>query len=515
MPSQQEVLRAVTRLRAQGMTEGVIMNRLLLCGWPQKMVLDALTENLKNEREATRRSARRTKTFSFSTAAVSIAALVLLGGGAWTFANYNSPVSYSLTLPESTSSEGGKTVLTYGAWPALANPDFYASVTKSLETQNASFITADLTAMELRLYKDGELALTVPIVAKGKVGSWFETPVGIYEIQSREEKHKSSFSGTFLPWSLAFQGNFFIHGIPFYADGKEVGGDYSGGCIRLSTSDAEKVYSLASVGMPVIVYKTHASGDSFVYQPKGPKLSATSSLMVDITNGAVLSSQNEHARVPIASITKLMTALVAVEYLNLENTTIVPASAQVGTTIPRLRPGARENIRDLLILMLTESSNEAAEALAGALGRERFIELMNDKAAAIGLFETEFGDPSGLSEKNISTARDLFLLLQYIYENRRFIFDITTDSLDEEFLKDLGFSGLQNFNVMTGVKDDLLGGKIGNTDEAKQTYAGVFKLKVSGEERAVGVIVLGSQDVKNDTKNLINFFNKLYVDGIR
>ena len=65
-------------------------------------------------------------------------------------------------------------------------------------------------------------------------------------------------------------------------------------------------------------------------------LPATSTLVVDIKNGSVLASQNEHAQVPIASITKLMTALVTVEYLNLERSIPVPVSARVETVVPRL-----------------------------------------------------------------------------------------------------------------------------------------------------------------------------------
>lgn len=514
MPSQQEVVTAVARLRQQGMTEQVIVNRLVLCGWPEQAILAAISQYAKTERDTARSSVRRARAFSLSTAAFSIATVFLLVGGAWAYANYERPISYSLSLPAEASTSSS-TPLTYGAWPALSNPAFYSTVTKQFLEQKASFITADLSKMELSVYKDGALALTIPIVAKGKVGSWWETPVGIYEIQSREENHLSSFSNVYQPWSLAFQGNYFIHGIPYYPDGKEVDTSYSGGCIRLKTSDAQKVYDLASVGMPVIVYKTAEGSDTFTYQPKSPQLPATSTLIVDIKNGTILAAQNEGARVPIASLTKLMTALVTVEYLNLERKIVVPQSALVETTVPRLHAGQTVSVHDLLILMLTESSNQAAEVLASALGRDYFVKLMNDKAKAIGLFDTEFSDPSGLSEGNISTARDLFLLLQYIYENRHFVFDITNGSLEKSSEGKTVFGSLQDFNIISKLKDEFVGGKVGNTDEAKQTYVGVFMLPVqSGQDRPVGVVVLGSSHAKDDVVTLLNFAHKLYVDGV-
>jgi D-alanyl-D-alanine carboxypeptidase len=204
------------------------------------------------------------------------------------------------------------------------------------------------------------------------------------------------------------------------------------------------------------------------------------------------------------------------EYLNLEKSVSISRDAKIETTIPRLIPGKEVSVHDLLILMLTESSNEAAEALASAMGREYFISLMNEKAKAIGLYDTAFGDPSGLSENNKSSARDLFLLLQYLYENRRFVLDITSNSLANDAYGAPAFGKLENFNFIKGVKDTFVGGKIGNTDEARQTYVGVFLLPVGGgEERPVGVVLLGSQNVQSDARNLLSFVDKMYVTSKR
>ncbi|MBC7836506.1 L,D-transpeptidase family protein [Acetobacteraceae bacterium] len=540
IPSELETY--IARLRKQGMSDEAIRYRLTLAGFPHEEVLAALAPTKVVAATpapipvpvkpaplytpapvkvappvivATPVAVRHRRKIQWRRPAIALASVAVLVGviGTGVLVLKDRPnIVYSISLP---SAQAASTTLTYGAWPALSDPQFYSDVKNKFSDADASFITADLSAMTLTVYKNGAKALEVPILAKGKVGSWWETPVGIYEIQSQEENHFSSFGQVNQPWSLAFQGNFFIHGWPTYPDGTEVSSTYSGGCIRLSTADAKKVYELVGVGMPVVVYKTAQQADDFAYQPKGPVLSATSSLAVDIKNGSVLASYNDNAVVPIASITKLMTALVVTEYLNLDKAIPVPLGAKVETTVPRLSTDKSYTVHDLLLLMLTESSNEAAEVLASAVGRQYFVTLMNQKAKAIGLYDTKFDDPSGLSEGNMSSSRDLFLLLQYLYENRRFILDITSNTLEKDAYGSPVFRGLANFNIIAGVKDNFVGGKIGNTDEAKETYAGIYMLNVDGQERPIGVITLGSSRVREDVKSLLNYVDTLYTSGRR
>lgn len=377
MPTQEEVLFAVRRLRRQGMSEQVIRNRLVLCGWNEQMILAAISEHSRSEREAARKKVRRARTFSFSTAMASIAIVILLGGSAWAYANYQSPL-YTLSVANVAASQSA--------------------------------------------------ASTTPLQGAREVNVAQKEPT-----------------------------------------------------------------------------------DDFVYRPKGPGIAATSFLVIDIKNGSILAADNETARVPIASVTKLMSAIVASEQVSPERLIPMPLSARVETAVPRLKTDAQVRVQDLIVLMLTESSNEAAEVLASALGRESFISLMNEKAKEIGLLDTTFGDPSGLSEENISTARDLFVLLQYIAQNRRFIFDLTTGKTEGIIDGTIAFNGIQNFNTIAGVREEFVGGKIGNTDEAKQTYAGVYLLPIEGQKRAIGVIVLGSRNVKNDVRSLLNYINRLYA----
>ena len=444
--------------------------------------------------------------------AMLIAAVVLAAVGitALSISIYQNrePAVYAISLPAPSSASS--TPLTYGSWPALADADFYQQVKRQFIESKATFIVADLHAMKLTLYQEGLAALEVPILTKGKEGSWWETPAGLYEVQSREESHFSSFGQVYQPWSLAFQGNFFIHGWPYDEDGTPVASTHSGGCIRLSTDDARALYELTKVGTPVLVHDAPQESSSFHYQFKTPDIEATAFAAADLHDGTVLAGQNVSVQLPVASVTKLMTALVAVEYLNLERSVSVPVAARVSTVVPRLTAGSAYRVYDLIVLMLTESSNEAAETLAYAVGRDNFIELMNKKAAAIGMKRTSFIDPTGLGVGNSSTVEDLFTLVKYLYESRRFILTVTNDTLDTSIYGDTVFGKLQNFNLVKEVPNDFLGGKIGTTNAAKETYLGVFGLKVGGEERPIVTVVLGANDSHQSVVTLLNYLNEFY-----
>ncbi len=428
--------------------------------------------------------------------------------GAFLYMYLTPPVVYSISIP--TDDAVAVESLQYGALSALSDPDYYNRVKQEFIAKGASFIDADLSRMRLLVYQSGTTTLDVPILTKGKPGSWWETPAGIYQIQTKEKSHFSSFGHTYQPWSLAFQGNFFIHGWPHYEDGTPVASMYSGGCIRLSTEDAKKVYDLVKVGMPVIIYNEKPVGDSFNYQLKAPSISASQYLVADFANGTVLVSKDASSTATIASITKLVTALVATEYINLDKEISVPREAIIYTSVPRLRVGQNIRAYDLIFLLLQESSNEAAEVLASERGRRQFVEYMNRKSRAIGLERTLFTDPSG-AKSDLSTPEDLFKLLRYIYDNRRFVLGITSNSLTDSAYGRPAFKNIQNFNTIKNSGAKLLGGKVGETNEAGETYAGVFALDIGDSERQIAVIVLGSKDVQSDVKKLLQFVHASYA----
>lgn len=124
----------------------------------------------------------------------------------------------------------------------------------------------------------------------------------------------------------------------------------------------------------------------------------------------VLFSQNADTSVPLASITKLMTAITLYDRgLDMEKTVTISVEDMKGGAIPYLIPGDEITVRDLWNLMLIVSSNDAAAALARSTGlsEQAFVEAMNSQAKKLGLTHTRFADTSGLNPENISTAREI------------------------------------------------------------------------------------------------------------
>lgn len=403
----------------------------------------------------------------------------------------------------------------YGSMPALTNPDFFKATHDRFVEEKATFVEADLSNMTLHYYVDGVLSLELPIKTKGREGSWWETPAGLYKAESKLPNHYSAFAEVYLPWSIPFQGNFFIHGWPYYKGGAPVSSSYSGGCIRLSTEDAKRLYDVVGVGTPIIVFEEDFAPDDFVYQALSSPVSqsATSEapiyLVADLKNNFVFAQSNSTATVPVASITKLMTALVAVEYINIEHNVIINKSMIVPTSKPRLVVGERYSVYDLLHPLLSESSNEAAEAIAQRLGRNWFINLMNQKAKSIGMDHSVFTDPAGSDAGNISTAEDLFALAKYLRNNRSFILKITAGTLGSNVYGPSSFTDLQNFNIFDG-NPEFIGGKVGYTEAAHRTDMSVFVSELQGEDRPYVVIVLGSTDNARDATALYEWVKAIY-----
>jgi D-alanyl-D-alanine endopeptidase (penicillin-binding protein 7) len=159
-------------------------------------------------------------------------------------------------------------------------------------------------------------------------------------------------------------------------------------------------------------------------EPKKPEevfLRSAVALVQDARSGETLIAKNQAAVLPIASITKLMTAIVILDAdLNLEQRVVVSDEDYdfVKGTRSRLRPGTVLTRNDLLLLALMSSENRAAASLARTYpgGTEAFVAGMNAKAAMLGMTDTRFVDPTGLSPSNVSSARDLAHLVAAAHE---------------------------------------------------------------------------------------------------
>lgn len=458
---------------------------------------------------ATHSEGPKRRTMKLLTRVVVILALVLAAFVGGVFA--------VLTLSEETVaypsvqvvSEHGVLNIDYGEQPLLAQPDFFEDTRESFLRDSVTFIEANLSTMELTYYDQGVSVFTAKILSKGKEGSWWETPAGLYKIEAREENHFSTFGEVYQPWSMVFQGNFFIHGWPYYPGGEDVASTYSGGCIRLSNEDAEALFKQVAVGTPVLVFESDFQSDGFQYEATLPPVTASAYLVADLESKTVLTSKHADSAFPIASITKLFTALVAAEYINLDKDIYITPGMLASTTVPRLSENTTESAYGLLFPLLLESSNEAAEAYAQHLGREWFIDLMNKKAVSLGMHQTHFVDPAGFGSENVSSPKDLLRLLQYLYNNRSFILRISSGRDVVSAYTPVRFSNLQNFNNTTD-EDGFIGGKVGETAASKQTDVSLFEVQVGGETRVIAIVLLGAEDKNADMEVLKSHIQERY-----
>lgn len=152
-----------------------------------------------------------------------------------------------------------------------------------------------------------------------------------------------------------------------------------------------------------------------------PSLKSSVALVVDLVDGHAIYGKNVEHVSPIASITKLMTAMVALDAeLPLEETILIEQADvdQLKHTGSRLNVGTALSRTDMLRLALMSSENRAAASLSRAYpgGREAFIAAMNRKAVELGMYNSRFVDSTGLSSENVSTAQDLAKMVKAAYE---------------------------------------------------------------------------------------------------
>src|SRR3989344_3929842 len=158
-----------------------------------------------------------------------------------------------------------------------------------------------------------------------------------------------------------------------------------------------------------------------------PKVSALAYLIGDLNTGEVILSKNQDQKFPIASVSKLMTALVTKEITNSNDSTQVSKKAlNTEGKNGGLKIGEKIKIMDLIYPLLLESSNDAAEIIAEHFGRDTFIKKMNQEAEKLKMSSTSYEDPSGLSEKNQSTVSDIFKLTGYLNQQKQDLLQITT-----------------------------------------------------------------------------------------
>lgn len=233
-----------------------------------------------------------------------------------------------------------------------------------------------------------------------------------------------------------------------------------------------------------------------------PEVFARSILVVDRASNVTLWEHNADLRVPPASTTKMMTALVTMDKFPLEQIITVTKSYKIGQTVG-FKPGDKVSVEQLLFSLLVYSGNDAAEILAESYegGRGAFIAAMNTKTLELGLKNTHFANPTGLDEANhYSTARDLAILADIAMKKIEFAKIVSSESTvialenNQEYV-------LKNVNQLLGKIPGVLGVKTGFTEGAGQSLVTL----VSRNDHEVILSVLGSGDRFMETEKLIDW----------
>lgn len=235
-----------------------------------------------------------------------------------------------------------------------------------------------------------------------------------------------------------------------------------------------------------------------------PEIAAESAIVLDMETDKIIFAKDANRQMPIASISKIIAALAAEEKLNSDR--IIKISGEAIKTeglAGDFFEGEEFRVSDLIDLMLVSSSNDAAVQLALEVSGDsgKFAELMNEKVANLGLKKTNFIEPAGLSEKNVSTAFEIAQLADATFDKSKI-----WKTLQNKEICLYSLSGKEhcekNTNEIIG-KDFVISGKTGYTNKAKGTLVVIAD---SGQNnRKIILVVLGSEDRFGDTLKLIEW----------
>ncbi|MEK7590502.1 MAG: serine hydrolase [Patescibacteria group bacterium] len=236
-------------------------------------------------------------------------------------------------------------------------------------------------------------------------------------------------------------------------------------------------------------------------QPR-PLITARVAAVKKINFSNMMFELNSTKQWPLASVSKLMTAIIALEKIG-PNEIIPISAAAVATEGPQggFSTGELFTIGDLVKSMMVVSSNDAPAAIAEFFGKQAFVKAMNEKATELQMTHTSFVDPIGFSLSNQSTTADLEKLVSYIYVYYPEIFSYSRQKEIEIIdLKSTIKRRLFNINVFAGEKE-FLGGKTGYTDEASGNLVSLFWL----DGQPLFIAVFGSENRFGDTKILYDW----------
>lgn len=250
-------------------------------------------------------------------------------------------------------------------------------------------------------------------------------------------------------------------------------------------------------------------GNSSITYAKDIKLDCVAGVVIDQESGRVLYDKNGDNVLPMASTTKIITAIVAIENSDLGDVVVVSkTAAAIGGSTVGLKAGEKITMEELLYGLMLRSGNDSAIAIAEHIGGsvEKFAKLMNDKALKLGAYNTSFVTPHGLDrEEHYTTARDLAKITAYSMKNETFAKIVGTKSISTGITGDFT-RNYENINKFLYRLDNSDGVKTGFTGKAG-------KCLVASVKHPYGryiCVVLNSSDRWRDAERLVEYSDKNY-----
>ncbi|MDP2625115.1 MAG: D-alanyl-D-alanine carboxypeptidase family protein [Candidatus Peregrinibacteria bacterium] len=244
--------------------------------------------------------------------------------------------------------------------------------------------------------------------------------------------------------------------------------------------------------------------------------SAQSVIAIDLTSGKILYEKNSDTQRPIASITKLMTALIIAEEETPYSIVKVSenAASTEGSTI-WLNTGEEMTVKDLMYGMMISSGNDAAMALAeyNAGSMDQFVRKMNQKAEQLGLTNTNYSNPMGFdSGYNYSSASDVAILSMYVLANDFLVEPVNLSTYQVESVSGISHEYISTNELLTrdiGIQSlQIQGLKTGRTPEAGECLVTVASYE---NGTRIMTVVLASEDRFGDTENLLRWIDESYI----
>ena len=237
-------------------------------------------------------------------------------------------------------------------------------------------------------------------------------------------------------------------------------------------------------------------------------ISAQSAIVIEKSTGRVLYSKDSEAHLPMASTTKIMTAICAIENGNLEDN--VPISAKAAATEGSsmyLQEGEKMSLRELLYGLMLSSGNDAAVAIAEYFGgNDAFVEMMNKKAKEIGAVDTNFANPNGLpDDSHYSTAHDMARITAYGLKNPEFAQIVATKTYKVQGEGKACPRQLTNHNKLLNTCNGCIGVKTGFTKAAGRCL-------ISACERDGMTLICVTLNASDDWRDHCNLYDDLFSE---